>query len=642
MEKIVLMEFVDEFEMFREYVHKKGSKMEEYTIVALDCKLQAYLLRLGIGFKDTLYYLSDDYYKRILLKFEEIRVYIEDNFNYTDENELKYSYVTELQHYIEFIFLYIAKALEILQGIYNKGNRIEFFACSTYYVGDSVIIEDDRFLGSIVQQFAKAKNIKFYSFGSIEKFNKGHASTERTNKNSKISHILLNIIKYYLKIFKKVPILIPTKIYGFDKLMCKIRKKYPNVIYITLFDQEGTKWHQRYGGLMAGFALGRFFVDVDILPVVNNLHEKSVLRDKILALFKNKDFKNVFEFCEIDFSDIIKDKTQMAIIPHLCKMQSWSYQIYNFVKLLDLKLFISPFGRGIWYIAGELLPKMRVPSLLISHGTHPVPINQYHEISIFNMCRGFMLGSYSHICLNTPVQEAHLRYFKDKYKYIKNREIKMESLVFAKVNDTDKIKHRSGLHLLPDEKVIIHAVSTKGRINERCYFIETYDEVFSDLSDIVNVVDKSEKMRLIIRLHPGFHLTDDEIKMLLPESNKFIIHREGPFSGVLAASDILISYSSTTIDEALINKKPVLLYDKWNRYNHFQTGVYDGPQSPDIFPVCYVNNKNKLQSAIEFMFEKVKSVNKENIDVSRYKYKQDYEDNFYEFVEESLKQKGGF
>ena len=238
MKKIVLIEFIDEFEMFRKYVQKKGSEIEEYTIVALDCKLQAYLLRLGIGFKDPLYYLSDDYYKRILLKFDEIRVYIEDNFNFTDENDLRFSYVIELQFYIEFIFLYIAKALEILQGIYNKDSSIELFACTTYYVSDSVIIEDDRFLGPIVQRFAKTKNIKFYSFGSIEKFNKGHASTERTNKNSKISHILLNIIKYYLKIFKKVPILIPTKGYGFDKLMCNIRKKYPNVIYITLFNKK--------------------------------------------------------------------------------------------------------------------------------------------------------------------------------------------------------------------------------------------------------------------------------------------------------------------------------------------------------------------------------------------------------------------
>ena len=120
MKKIVLIEFIDEFEMFRKYVQKKGSEIEEYTIVALDCKLQAYLLRLGIGFKDTLYYLSDDYYKRILLKFDEIRVYIEDNFNFTDENDLRFSYVIELQFYIEFIFLYIAKALEILQGIVHS------------------------------------------------------------------------------------------------------------------------------------------------------------------------------------------------------------------------------------------------------------------------------------------------------------------------------------------------------------------------------------------------------------------------------------------------------------------------------------------------------------------------------------------
>ncbi|MCP4265459.1 MAG: hypothetical protein GY777_07780 [Candidatus Brocadiaceae bacterium] len=642
MNKIVLIEFIDEFEMFREFVHKNGLKLNEFTIVAIDCKLEAYLLNSGIDFRNPLNYLSDDYYKRILLKFEGIRTYIEENFDFTDENGLSCAYLTELQYFIELIFNYIAKVLEILQGIYNKDDRIELFACTTYHVSKSVVIEDDRFLGSIVEQFAKTKNIKFNSFGSFEISNNGSTSTKRRDGNSIISYMLFSIFKYYLKIFNKVTILIPTKTYGFNKLVYKIRRKYSNVVFISFFSKKGTKWYHRYVGIMMGLFSGHAYVDIDVIRSDVNLHERDILRNKIVTLFSNSASGDVFEYCGINFSNIMTDKIQVALTGHLSEMVSCSYRLQKFVELLDVKLLISPTGRGLWHIAGELLSKTGIPALFVSHGTHPVPTNQYHEISIFNSCRGFMLGSYSHIGLSTPVQEAHLHYFKDKYKCIQNQEIKMGPLIFANVNGTDKIKHRSKLHLLPDERVIIHAVSTGGRINQRYYFLETHEEIFSSLSDIVDVVDKNEKMRLIIRVHPGFYLTDDEIKILLPESNKFIINREGPFSEALAASDILISYSSTTIDEALLNRVPVLLYDKWNRYNHFQTGIYDNPQSPDIFPVCYVNNKDKLKGALDFILEKEDSVNKEDIDVARYKYRQDYEDNFYKFVEESLNQKGGY
>ena len=101
-------------------------------------------------------------------------------------------------------------------------------------------------------------------------------------------------------------------------------------------------------------------------------------------------------------------------------------------------MLISPFGRGLWYIAAELLNKMGKVSLFISHGTHPVPTNQYHELSIFNMCRGFMLGDYSHVAVSTPVQEAHLHYFKHKYKWIKNTEVKSGPLIFANLNGVDR------------------------------------------------------------------------------------------------------------------------------------------------------------------------------------------------------------
>ena len=80
-----------------------------------------------------------------------------------------------------------------------------------------------------------------------------------------------------------------------------------------------------------------------------------------------------------------------------------------------------------------------------------------------------------------------------------------------------------------------------------------------------------------------------------------------------------------------------MLYDKWNRYNHFNTGVFDNEKSSDsFFPVCYVNNKANLESAFEYLKKKTKTVKKEDIDVNRYRYRQDFYYNFKQFVDQSL------
>jgi hypothetical protein len=257
------------------------------------------------------------------------------------------------------------------------------------------------------------------------------------------------------------------------------------------------------------------------------------------------------------------------------------------------------------------------------------------------MCRGFMLGSFSHIAVCTPIQEEHLKYFKNKYKWIKSEEVKTGPLIFAKATETDKPKSKTRLALLPHERVITHAVSLKWKGSERYYFLETIDEYLSGLSDIVDEINNIDNVRLIIRLHPGFNSSDEEVGLFLPESNKYIISKTGSFQDVLSATDLLISYSSTVIDEALINKIPVLLYDKWRRYNHFQTDVYDGREQSNIFPVCYVNSKNKLGGAIKFMLDKINATKNEDINVKRYKYETDYENNFYAFIEKSLQTKGG-
>ena len=59
-----------------------------------------------------------------------------------------------------------------------------------------------------------------------------------------------------------------------------------------------------------------------------------------------------------------------------------------------------------------------------------------------------------------------------------------------------------------------------------------------------------------------------DLEALLPESNRFCISVDESFLDVLAISDLLVSFSSTTIEEAFQNLVPVLLYGGGGRYQH--------------------------------------------------------------------------
>ena len=641
MEKIVLLEFYEEFSEFQKYIRSKGLDISEFSLVALNLKLQAHLKKSGIKFSNTLPFFGNASIERILLKFDDINKYINENFDFQDANGVRNAYKAELLHYLELIVNYIGWILEILINIYNTNKNIELYACAKKHISSSVLISNDRILGMLVEKFAIRNNLKFHLFGQeMQNDTKIPSGDETSKKNSQIYLFFFKLLKFYLKLFYKTRMLIPTTGYGFKKLLSGIKMRNRGLLFIIPYNIEDIKWYKIYGGLLTGILNGKAFIDINAFSDNRCTDEQNAIRRKVTLLLEAVP-AGLYDFCGIDCSSIIRNKVKIAVTEHLCRMVRKSHQLFNLVKQFDISMFMSPFGRDISYIAAELLKKMGKVSMFISNGTHPVPINQYHEISIFNMCRGFMLGDYSHVAVGTPVHEAHLHYFKAKYKWIKNVEVKTGPLIFANLNGINRSAQKRKLGLSQDEVILTHATSTKIRGSERYYFLETPDELFTGLSDIIDTVNMMKNTRLIIRIHPGFYLSDEEVIMLLPASNKYIINRKGPFTDVLAATDILISYSSTTIDEALLNRIPVLLYDKWNRYNHFQTGIYENPESENILPVCYVNNKKKLGEALDFMIKKTVDVKAEDMDLRKYKYQVDYTEAFYRFIGETFNAEGG-
>ena len=119
----------------------------------------------------------------------------------------------------------------------------------------------------------------------------------------------------------------------------------------------------------------------------------------------------------------------------------------------------------------------------------------------------------------------------------------------------------------------------------------------------LNKISKSTDLKIVVKLHPS--VSDNLVD--LSKLFKNIYFSNLALDKLLKNSLVTLSYSSTVIEDSINSKVPVILFDRWNRYKHFNVNKYKGKK----FPIFYINNKNKLLNCIKninnipkFEFEK--------------------------------------
>ena len=97
---------------------------------------------------------------------------------------------------------------------------------------------------------------------------------------------------------------------------------------------------------------------------------------------------------------------------------------------------------------------------------------------------------------------------------------------------------------------------------------ESAYEYINGLKKLIKIINKIENCRLIIRHRNTSEISIDCLKENLNLSERVSLKSHGNFVDDINYSDMLISYSSTTIEEAIHLRKPVLLYGGVDHYKH--------------------------------------------------------------------------
>jgi hypothetical protein len=440
-------------------------------------------------------------------------------------------------------------------------------------------------------------------------------------------------------------IVVPGLSYRMDILLKDIQKQRPQVKNYMIWEGGSTIKQELYKSYLTLTNIWKKIKKENILEMIIHIdlikwlfRRNTSEQQKIVNVFSKVDqwlsgsFKKELTYDGVGVESYIKEKIGRGLKYEMLNLQFSTEILARIFQQIKPKVLISMYSGGIYYMMGELANYFKFAALNISHGTHVPPNNEYEKIENYRLSSTVITNSYPNVAVQTPWTKKFLDFYKDQ----RNR-IVTGPLLFSVVskNHRDTLRQEV-LGDRQDCKIIIHAATQKGRHGFRFHITESLDEYISTLNDIVTAVNQLDNVFLIIRPHPVCDLTEEEFRSLLPVCSRMKVITKGSFSKILSAADLLISYSSTCIEEAIQNQIPVILLDKWKRYNHFNTKETFDPKTIIKEPAFYITNPVILKETIKKVLDIFKDNPIDLKDLSEYNYPSDYKLNFFQFIHQVL------
>jgi len=237
--------------------------------------------------------------------------------------------------------------------------------------------------------------------------------------------------------------------------------------------------------------------------------------------------------------------------------------------------------------------KRKIPVFLVSHGSHTYQEDSFIKHESYLNSKGLLYSKFAtKNFIQSPIaEEAINRYFPNKLNYEKTLPITWSFNKDFKNNNNNF--------------TILHAGTVKPSSVRPILYENTRDYI-SNLDLIINnviLLNKKFNVKLIVRARnlPGCSFTF--LKNILQKHENVVIKNNGNFLDDLKSCNLLISYSSTTIEEALNSRIPVLLLDKKNNYKHILSSSLEPPTLKKRSAIYFANQNNispLLESIIDY------------------------------------------
>lgn len=600
---LIIFEFKDEVEAFIAQGSPEDLRTDDIIVLAIQPEAQVYLKYLNISFFNTNDLFGKEGHEQAVLQSDRIFNFFEPLLTIEDELGIKEGYRNFFLLSMRLYAHYLLGLIEIIEKACIRWDikRIIGFERDNRHITEPFLSAAEGYAGEIGARVARKLNIDFKAF----RLRKGKGA-----KNLfliKLRKDAVEIIKFFIYqakvhflarlIKNKKIILAPSRAYNLGRVLDRFKQAFDDV-HILCINSSKRKYLQELSALI-------FSAEVIQLPAVCMSRGRKYFQKKqnslVLEIEKLKESGEIFIYRGISFKDLIFKRVREDTIPALCEVYSKTIYLDKLLRKIKPVVIISQMARGVNYNLGELASLYNIPSVLISHGSHVPPENEYGMIEWKEHGSGLINTHYRYVAIQSPWARAYI----DKIP-IKSKQIITGPVLFVDIKPYENVRKALREKIIPkhsDKIILLHADTPKQRMGMRLYVYQTVDEYIFNINSLIRAVEQIKAYHLIIRYRPQSYLSEKSIIPLLLKSDCYTVCSDGTFDEYLAVADMLVSYSSTTIEEALQNKIPVLQYDSHGKYSHIP-GQKLGPSlRPEIDSCYYVDSEDRLKWSLDWLVE---------------------------------------
>lgn len=476
------------------------------------------------------------------------------------------------ENIINIFFLYSFSFLSILKSLdkYKKYSLI---------VDNKLRIFDDtkKFIITLAEKFYFKKNQGFFEYITQKK---------KSFFKNFILKVNFKLLIFFLK-KNKIIFLSGTKL---SKKIIKINQN-TNVRVIEIKSYFDFKFYHFLLNLINSF----FFLKNKIFYFSPRLIEQNKLKtpsfENLLFGIKNNDLKLI--------ERLILNNLEV----YSSKQLAFSRDIEDIISKLKTDIFITDQLRfDISTIFADIFKTNGKKVVLVPHGSLSKPDSKISEFINLICGRGLIYSPLS----TDVISQSKISYEAIKYHDKNINILKSKPILFGD-------EYIFPLKEKKNTFTFLHA-STPKSMSKWPWIYESYNEYLDNIDFFINNIKKYHDIKLIIRFREGpeFQYKDFKKFLDIKKDNQIKLSDNKKFSDDLSISDCLISFSSTSIEEALFNNKKVLIHSNYKKYHHIN---YEFTNEANIF----YSDKNTLEKQID---EILKNKNKQyNYDI---KWNDDY------------------
>ena len=377
-------------------------------------------------------------------------------------------------------------------------------------------------------------------------------------KRKKNTGYIFNYFFDYRKI-KKNNILINSLGYNFYRIL--LYKKLKEKVYCFNFEKKKTNLIKKFIFFLLGYR--------EIIPRKEKVVFQQILNiPNISIMYENYNLSQII--------NSRKEELVFELTQQIKKLDA----IKNVLKNIKFKNYFSFHSRGLDGSISELLLNKGCKTINISHGTVAESYGKYDFLYKKIISDSVFSGNFDCFAIQSKLCEKSL---KNTNSNITNKII-TGNLIFS---DVKKI--------ISNNQYFLYAVTLKKFDGLQFFGVEMYYEFLENL-DLLNRL-ANKKIKFIVNIHASHSYLLNDIKFFFPN----LVFKNNIIDKVLNKSFALISFSSTAIEDALVNNRYVILFDQWKRYIHFKPRSYEEKNI-----IYYVNSKEELSNVLEELREKKK------------------------------------